>query len=208
MRPDIRLYTWRMIRKFMGAQTGNTVSSESELLILVDPDDREAGNLSKAECHDGDGILHRAFSLFLFNGQGELLLQQRGAEKRLWPMYWSNTCCSHPRQGESMQAATERRLQQELNTAAVLEFIYKFEYQVRFGDLGSENELCWVYLGRLEREATANDSEIAALRFASADELRQELDAEPERLTPWFKMEWLRLSEQFTDRLAKYTKLV
>jgi isopentenyl-diphosphate delta-isomerase len=188
----------------MGAQTGNSVSSESELLILVDPDDREAGNLSKAECHDGDGILHRAFSLFLFNDQGELLLQQRGAAKRLWPMYWSNTCCSHPRQGESMQAATERRLQQELNTTAALEFIYKFEYQARFGDLGSENELCWVYLGRLEGEATANDSEIAALRFVSAEELRQELDAELERLTPWFEMEWQRLNEEFTDSLVKY----
>ncbi len=191
----------------MGAQTGNSVSSESELLILVDPDDREAGNLSKAECHDGDGILHRAFSLFLFNDQGELLLQQRGAAKRLWPMYWSNTCCSHPRQGESMQAATERRLQQELNTTAALEFIYKFEYQARFGDLGSENELCWVYLGRLEGEATANDSEIAALRFISAEELRQELDAELERLTPWFEMEWQRLNEEFTDRLARYTNV-
>jgi isopentenyl-diphosphate delta-isomerase len=192
----------------MEAQTGNSVSSESELLILVDPDDREAGNLSKAECHDGDGILHRAFSLFLFNDQGELLLQQRGEAKRLWPMYWSNTCCSHPRQGESMQAATERRLQQELNTTAAVEFIYKFEYQARFGDLGSENELCWVYLGRLEREATANDSEIASLRFVSAADLRQELDAEPERLTPWFKMEWQRLNEEFTDSLAKYTKSV
>ncbi len=150
----------------METQTGNSVSSESELLILVDPDDREAGNLSKAECHDGDGILHRAFSLFLFNNQGELLLQQRGAEKRLWPMYWSNTCCSHPRQGESMQVATERRLQQELNTAAALEFIYKFEYQARFGNLGSENELCWVHLGRVEREATARIHFADSMEFA------------------------------------------
>ena len=206
MRPDIRLYAWRMNRKFMEAQTGNSVSSESELLILVDPDDKEAGNLSKAECNDGDGILHRAFSLFLFNDQGELLLQQRSAEKRLWPMYWSNTCCSHPRQGESMQVATERRLQQELNTAAALEFIYKFEYQARFGDLGSENELCWVYLGRLEREAIANDSEIAALRFVSAEELSQEIETEPEQLTPWFKMEWQRLNKDFAEQLGRYTK--
>jgi len=113
----------------MEAQTENIVSSENELLILVDNDDKETGNLSKAECHDGDGILHRAFSVFLFNDQGELLLQQRGAEKRLWPMYWTNTCCSHPRQGESMDLATERRLQQELNTGSALEFVYKFEYR-------------------------------------------------------------------------------
>jgi isopentenyl-diphosphate delta-isomerase len=189
----------------MESQTENSVLPESELLILVDTHDQETGSLGKVECHDGDGILHRAFSVFLFNDRGELLLQQRSADKRLWPMYWTNTCCSHPRQGESMQAATERRLQQELNTASTLEFIYKFEYQARFGNLGSENEFCSVYLGRLEREATANDTEVAALRFVSADKLRVEIDAEPECLTPWFKMEWRRLNEEFTDRLAKYT---
>ena len=190
----------------MEAQTENKVSPESESLILVDTHDQETGSLGKVECHDGDGILHRAFSVFLFNDRGELLLQQRSADKRLWPMYWTNTCCSHPRQGESMQVATERRLQQELNTASTLEFIYKFEYQVRFGDLGSENELCWVHLGRIEREATANDAEVAALRFVSADELRGEIDAQPERLTPWFKMEWQRLNEDFPERLAIYTE--
>ena len=189
----------------MQAQTENCVSTENELLILVDTDDQETGNLGKVECHDGDGILHRAFSVFLFNGRGELLLQQRSADKRLWPMYWTNTCCSHPRQGESMQVATERRLQQELNTGATLQFIYKFEYQARFGDLGSENELCWVYLGRLEQEATANDAEIAALRYADAKTLQAEIESNPDAFTPWFKMEWQRLNEEFADRLATYT---
>ena len=192
-------------RKSMQAQTENCVSTENELLILVDTDDQETGNLGKDECHDGDGILHRAFSVFLFNDRGELLLQQRSAEKRLWPMYWTNTCCSHPRQGESMQVATERRLQQELDTASTLEFIYKFEYQARFGDLGSENELCWVYLGRLEQEATANDAEIAALRFADAKTLQVEIESNPDAFTPWFKMEWQRLNEEYADRLATYT---
>jgi isopentenyl-diphosphate delta-isomerase len=189
----------------MEAQTANIVSSENELLILVDNDDKETGNLSKAECHDGYGILHRAFSVFLFNDQGELLLQQRGAEKRLWPMYWTNTCCSHPRQGESMGLATERRLQQELNIGSALEFIYKFEYQARFGDQGSEFELRSVYLGRMSGEATANDSEIAAVRYISAADLQNEFDAQPELFTPWFKMEWQRLNEEFADRLAMYT---
>jgi isopentenyl-diphosphate delta-isomerase len=189
----------------MEAQTVNRVSAENELLILVDTDDQETGSLGKVECHDGDGILHRAFSVFLFNDRGELLLQQRSADKRLWPMYWTNTCCSHPRQGESMQVATERRLQQELNTASTLEFIYKFEYQARFGNLGSENELCWVYLGRIEREATANDAEIAALRYADTKTLQAEIASNPDDFTPWFKMEWQRLNEEFTDRLASYT---
>ena len=192
----------------MQRQTNNNVSTEGELLILVDPDDQETGSLSKAECHNGDGLLHRAFSVFLFNDRGELLLQQRGAGKRLWPMFWTNTCCSHPRQGESMQLATERRLQQELDTNSTLEFVYKFAYQARFNELGSENELCSVYLGRLEREATANDTEIAALRFVSADELQQEIVAGPERFTPWFKMEWRRLNDEFTDHLAKYIEPV
>ena len=192
----------------MQRQTDNIVSNESELLILVDPDDRETGHLSKAECHDGDGLLHRAFSVFLFNARGDLLLQQRSAGKRLWPMFWTNTCCSHPRQGESMEIATRRRLQQELETSSTLEFIYKFTYQARFDDQGSEHELCSVYLGRLDRQASANDTEIAVLRYVSAAELQQEIDAEPGRFTPWFKMEWQRLNQDFTDQLAKYIEPV
>ena len=186
-------------------RNGSNVSSERELLILVDTDDREIGNLSKAECHDGNGVLHRAFSLFLFNDQGERLLQKRSAGKRLWPKYWSNSCCSHPRQGESMEVATARRLQQELNTTAVLEFIYKFEYQAQFADQGSENELCSVYLGRLTEKAVANETEIAELRFVSVTDLNQEIDTVPERFTPWFKMEWQRLNEDFATQLDRYT---
>ncbi len=181
------------------------VEAENDLLILVDGDDREIGSLGKDACHDGDGVLHRAFSLFLFDEHGELLLQRRSTQKRLWPKYWSNSCCSHPRYGETMEAATARRLQQELNTAAELEFIYKFEYQARFTDEGSENELCWVYLGRLVQQASANEDEIAELRFISATDLNKEIDTVPERFTPWFKMEWKRLNEEFADRLANYT---
>ena len=89
------------------------VSDESEPLILVDEADREIGHLDKGACHDGKGVLHRAFSLFIFNDSGELLLQQRSAQKRLWPLFWSNSCCSHPRKGESMETAVERRLAQD-----------------------------------------------------------------------------------------------
>ena len=106
-----------------------------------------------------------------------------------------------------MQLATERRLQQELDTGSTLEFIYKFAYQARFGDLGSEHELCSVYLGRLERAATANDAEIAALRYADAKRLQAEIESNPDNYTPWFKMEWQRLNEEFPDRLANYTNV-
>ena len=109
-----------------------TVSSDAEQLILVDSDDRVLGHDSKAACHDGAGVLHRAFSLFVFNGAGDLLLQQRSVGKRLWPGYWANSCCSHPRRGESMEQATQRRLQQELGMACDLRYLFKFEYHAHF----------------------------------------------------------------------------
>ena len=180
------------------------VSSEAEELILVDADDNEAGFLSKAECHNGHGVLHRAFSLFLFNNNGELLLQQRAPSKRLWPGFWSNSICSHPRRGESMQVAIRRRLLDELNVEAELEFIYSFCYQADFGEAGSENELCHVFLGALAGDAEPNDHEIAGIRFVSAIDLERELAESPETITPWFKMEWQALTTQYRDQLAKY----
>ena len=182
------------------------VSSEAEELILVDEHDNERGNLSKAACHDGAGILHRAFSAFLFNPAGELLLQQRADSKRLWPGYWSNSCCSHPRRGESMATATGRRLAEELNIAAELSFVYKFRYQASYGALGSEHELCHVFLGRIGAEVRANAQEISAIRFASADAMERELADHPERFTPWFKLEWDALTTDHAAMLGEYSR--
>ena len=189
----------------MKGAAARIVSSEDEPLILVDEADRRTGTLSKARCHDGDGILHRAFSVFLFNDHGELLLQQRAAGKRLWPMYWSNTCCSHPRAGETVTIAAGRRLKDELHTEAELEFMFKFRYQASFGDLGAEHELCHVLLGRLEREPSPNPTEIAAIRYVSAADLEKEFERSGDEFTPWFKLEWERLSGEFGDALARYT---
>jgi isopentenyl-diphosphate delta-isomerase len=183
------------------------VSSEAEELILVDRDDNETGFLSKADCHDGEGVLHRAFSLFLFNDDGELLLQQRSESKRLWGGYWSNSICSHPRRGESMEVATRRRLLDELNIEAELEFVYKFDYQARFGEAGSENELCHVYLGRAPNEIRPNESEIAAVRFVAPADLDREFAGNHAALTPWFRMEWQALSTAHRDKLGKYANL-
>ena len=180
------------------------VSSEAEELILVDHDDNETGYLSKAHCHDGKGVLHRAFSLFLFNADGDLLLQQRGPTKRLWPGYWSNSICSHPRRGESMEMATRRRLQDELHAKASLEFVYRFEYQADFDDAGSEHELCHVFLGRLASPIEPNRNEIAAVRYVSSAELENELESSPEQFTPWFKMEWRALRRDHATALARY----
>lgn len=180
------------------------VSSEAEELILVDENDVETGFLSKAECHDGDGQLHRAFSVFLFNDAGELLIQQRSQQKRLWPGYWSNTCCSHPRKGESMPIATQRRLYDELHIESTLEYVYKFAYQADFGEAGAENELCHVYLGKVSGEVVPNDHEIDAIRFLDAKSLLGELESRPNHYTPWFKMEWQALADEHHEILSQY----
>lgn len=182
-------------------QQGQVVSFDSESLILVDADDREIGHKSKAECHNGQGILHRAFSLFIFNSEGKLLLQQRSKTKRLWPGHWANTCCSHPRTGESMELATSRRLQEELGMRCDLRYLFKFEYQATFGDQGSEHELCWVYVGQTDQPVAANPNEIEAWRFVSPDELTAEIEQHPEKFTPWLKLEWQRLRDDFADQL-------
>lgn len=180
------------------------VSSEAEELILVDEDDNEIGHLAKADAHDGGGVLHRAFSVFLFDDDGRLLLQQRAPGKRLWPGYWSNTCCSHPRRGESLGIATARRLAEELNIEARLEFVYKFCYRADYGDTGSENELCHVYLGRAPETVLPNSNEVSNLRYLGAAELERAFVREPERYTPWFRMEWQALRSEHAAQLKAY----
>ncbi len=169
------------------------VSSEEEQLILVDSNDRETGTSSKSACHDGEGVLHRAFSLFVFNGDGALLIHQRHPSKRLWPNFWSNSCCSHPRAGEDIDLAVHRRLEQELGLVARLHFIYKFEYTAPFGTAGTEHELCWVFAGITTTQPVINATEIADWRWIAPDALDAELAATPQRFTPWFKLEWQAL---------------
>ncbi|NNF41275.1 MAG: isopentenyl-diphosphate Delta-isomerase [Woeseiaceae bacterium] len=180
------------------------VSSEDEPLILVDDEDNELGTLSKGRCHDGGGVRHRAFSLFLFDDDGRMLVQRRSATKRLWPGFWSNSCCSHPRRGETMAIATARRLSDELGIQASLQPIYHFCYTARFEEAGSENELCHVYLGKVNGEVRPNSSEIAEIRFVSARDLDDELLVSPEHFTPWFKQEWQTLKDTYAKELAGY----
>ena len=178
-------------------------ASESDSLILVDEADREVGHLDKARCHEGRGVLHRAFSLLIFNDAGELLLQQRSVAKRLWPLYWSNSCCSHPRRAETMEAATQRRLYEELGLRCPLEFLFKFQYQAQFDEAGAEQELCSVFIGRSSDPVRIDPSEIVAWRWISPEALRAELaGSEADRFTPWFVMEWERILRDHRDVLA------
>ena len=181
------------------------VSNSSEQLILVDDQDRELGYRSKLDCHSGKGVLHRAFSIFVFNGDNELLLQKRSAEKPLWPNYWSNTCCSHPRRGETMEQAVSRRLMQELGFDCPLEFLYKFKYHAQYDRLGAEHEYCWVYYGRYDGPVDVNVNEIADWRFIGVNALERELSVAPDTFTPWFKMEWLHIRANYLDGMLAGT---
>jgi isopentenyl-diphosphate delta-isomerase len=166
---------------------------ERDSLILVDEADRGVGHLSKILCHTGRGILHRAFSLLIFNGSGELLLQQRAARKRLWPLYWSNSCCSHPRSSETLEAAIHRRLHEELGLRCPLHYLFKFQYQAQFDETGAENELCSVFIGRSTDPVTIDPDEIFAWRWVSPEALQEEITAGAGNFTPWFKIEWARI---------------
>ena len=186
-----------------GWKTEVNVSPDAEELILVDASDRVCGHASKAACHDGDGILHRAFSLFVFNSNGALLLQQRSAGKRLWPGYWANTCCSHPRRGETMDEAARRRLGQEMGMDCELRYLYKFQYQADYRGLGAERELCSVLLGTTDAPVQANKTEVVAWRFVMPAELDIEMLEFPGRFTPWLQLEWQRLRGDFQHELPR-----
>ena len=173
---------------------GADVAADSEPLILVDETDREVGHLSKARCHQGRGVLHRAFSLLIFNGAGEWLLQQRAPSKRLWPLYWSNSCCSHPRRAETLEAAIHRRLYEELGLRCPLHFLFKFQYQAQFDAAAAEHELCSVFIGRCTGPVSINQNEIVAWRWSTPEALRAEMTGPgAESFTPWFVLEWERI---------------
>jgi isopentenyl-diphosphate delta-isomerase len=168
--------------------------ADSDALILVDEEDRRLGHLSKSLCHEGRGVLHRAFSLLIFNDRGELLIQQRSPAKRLWPLYWSNSCCSHPRGAETMDVATRRRLAEELGIRCDLKFLFKFQYHAQFDATGAEHELCSVFIGRSPAPPAINPEEIADWRWVGAEVLQREMSSsDSSRYTPWFMLEWTRI---------------
>ncbi|MEL6868921.1 MAG: hydroxymethylglutaryl-CoA reductase, degradative [Pseudomonadota bacterium] len=195
----------RVISVDASSPVDSVVSFDAEELILVDADDEPVGYLPKADCHHGQGILHRAFSLFVFNDDGKVLLQKRADDKRLWGGFWSNSCCSHPRRGEVMDEAVHRRLHQELGCEADLKFIYKFQYQATFDETGSEHELCSVYVGRITSDVQANRSEVSDWKFVAPAAVDRMLTDEPQSLTPWFKLEWQRLRSEFASDIAALT---
>ncbi|MGI9292148.1 MAG: isopentenyl-diphosphate Delta-isomerase [Gammaproteobacteria bacterium] len=175
----------------------------TDTLILVDEHDNEVGSCEKDACHLGQGKLHRAFSVFLFDPQGRILIQQRSPDKMLWGKYWANSCCSHPRIGESTEEAAHRRIMEELGVECELSYLYKFVYHAEFEDVGSEYEHCWVFAGHFDGSMDINEAEVAATKFLTPDELTAELESNGDIYSPWLKLEWERIRKDFLQDLIK-----
>ena len=182
----------------MNISSNQIVSHDDDILVLVDSDDRELGVIDKVRAHQGNGMLHRAVSVFLFNSDGEVLVQKRHPSKPLWGGYWSNSCCTHPRPGEDTLSAASRRISEELGVSAQLQFRYKFEYSAAFDPNYSERELCSVFTGTINVDPMINTTEISDWRWLSPTEVDQVLANRSEKLTPWFKLEWNRLRDDST----------
>jgi len=162
-------------------------------LCVVNERDEVLGYESKSRCHAGSGRLHRGFSVYAFAPDGRLLIQRRSRHKPLWPLHWSNSCCSHPRRGETVEGAARRRVGEELGLSIPLRLALKFRYHAFFEPVGAEHEICSVFIGVAEGEVCADPLEVADWRFIDCRELDRELATRPEAYTPWFRIGWQRL---------------
>lgn len=165
-----------------------------ERVVLVDGEDREVGIAGKMEAHRNGGKLHRAFSILVFDGQGRTLLQKRAAGKYHAPGRWTNTCCSHPRPGESVEAAAHRKLEQELGFDTSLDESFQFTYSVDLGNGMSEREYDHVLFGRFAGAVRPNPEEVEDVRWATVDELLADIRLHSPEYTPWFKIILLQLA--------------
>ena len=159
----------------------------AEYVILVDEQDNELGLMEKIEAHE-KGLLHRAFSVFILNQKNELLLQQRALHKYHSGGLWTNTCCSHPRQGESNIEAAHRRMQEEMGMDAPMEKLLDFIYKAEFDNNMTEHELDHVFIGYSEENPKINPDEVAAYKWVNLDELKNDMQANPALYTAWFKI--------------------
>jgi len=166
-------------------------------VIVVDQNDKVLGLMGKNKAHKGKGILHRAFSVFIFNDSGEFLIQQRSKKKPFWPGYWANTCCSHPRKGEKVLETGKRRLKEELGFTCDLKILYKFSYQAKYKDKGSENELCYVLLGKYsDQKIDFDKKEVADYKWVSLEWLKKDIKQNSDIYTPWLKIELKELARR------------
>ncbi len=172
-----------------------------EQVVLVTANDECIGTMPKMEAHE-KGILHRAFSVFIFNVKGELLLQQRAFSKYHSGGLWTNSCCSHQRMGESNDAAAHRRIKEELGIACNLTSKFQFIYKADVGDGLIEHEYDHVFVGRYSGDFDLNPEEVAAIRWIDLQTLNKELKVNKADFTAWFRI----IFDQEYDRIAPFFK--
>lgn len=159
----------------------------NEYVVLVDEQDRETGTMEKMQAHL-EGRLHRAISVFIFNSKKELLLQKRAAGKYHSPGLWTNTCCSHPRPGESVKQAARRRLMEEMGMETDLHRSFTFVYRAEFDNGLTEHEFDHVFTGKSDVAPQPADEEVQAWRYVNIDMLETEMKADPAQFTEWFRI--------------------
>jgi isopentenyl-diphosphate Delta-isomerase len=163
------------------------MNDREEQVILVDRNDKHIGLQDKLEAHV-QGNLHRAVSLFVFNKNGQLLLQQRALTKYHSAGLWANTCCSHPRDHERSIDAAHRRLQEELGFDCALEEVFSFVYKTQLNENLWEHEFDHVFIGRFDGKIVPNPEEVAQVRWVDISEIRDSLVLSPELYAPWFPL--------------------
>jgi isopentenyl-diphosphate delta-isomerase len=157
-----------------------------EYVILVDEKDNEVGLMEKMEVHR-KGLLHRAFSVLLFNSKGEMLLQKRAANKYHSAGLWTNACCSHPRPGEKMDDAVRRRLKEEMGIDAQPTYAYKFLYKIKLQDV-IEYEFDHVFVGQFDEEPLPNVNEVQDWKYENLASVKEDVLRNPEAYTYWFRV--------------------
>lgn len=171
-----------------------------EEVILVNEDNEQIGTMPKMEAHE-KALLHRAFSVFILNDEGEMMLQQRAASKYHSPLLWTNTCCSHQRVGETNIEAGKRRLNEEMGFVAELQELFSFIYKAPFDNGLTEHEFDFVLIGSFNAEPTINPKEVENWKWMSPKSVKEDMAISPEKYTVWFKI----IFEKFYQHLFNTT---
>ena len=159
-----------------------------ELILLVDKKDNPSGYLEKIKAHQNGGTLHRAFSLFIYNSNGEMMLQKRAKQKYHFGDLWTNTCCSHQRDTDkTLEAAAHRRIKEEMGFDTELVEIFSMIYQADFENGLSEYEFDHIYAGIYDEKPNINSDEASEYKLIKLNELKEDIIKNPKTYTPWFK---------------------
>ncbi|KSA11876.1 MAG: isopentenyl-diphosphate Delta-isomerase [Maribacter dokdonensis] len=175
---------------------------KEEQVILVNQDNEQIGTMPKMEAHE-KAVLHRAFSVFIVNDNGDIMLQQRAASKYHSPLLWTNTCCSHQRVGESNIEAGKRRLQEEMGFQAELKELFSFIYKAPFDNGLTEHEYDHVMLGSFNSEPNINPDEVEAWKWMSPEAVKEDISKNPNDYTAWFKIIFDKFYEHLFNTPAK-----